>query len=144
PLVAASLAGASSAAVWTFGRTVLTDAGTGGETYAVLAWMVLGAAGVLGAVAGRMVQAWSLRTAWAATTVTMLAATLVVGLAPGARPAAVAAVALFGAGYTALSGVLIVWAVRTLPEHATTGTVLLFIALAVGQALGSAGLGALL
>ncbi|MGI9206506.1 MAG: MFS transporter, partial [Rhodococcus sp. (in: high G+C Gram-positive bacteria)] len=46
--------------------------------------------------------------------------------------------------YTAMSGVLIVWAVRVVPDLAAEGTVVLFIALAVGQAAGSVALGVLL
>ena len=143
PLAAAGLAGASSAAVWTFGRTVLAE-GTETELYSIGAWMVLGAFGVLGAGAGRIVQAWSLRTAWTVTTLLMAGATLLMGAFPGSPAAAYAAAALFGASYIAMSGVLIVWAVRIVPEHASAGTVALFIALAVGQAAGSVGLGAVI
>lgn len=143
PLVAALLAGASSAAVWTFGRTVLAASGSGTQAYSVAAWMVLGAFGVLGAFAGRAVQAAGLRTAWAGTVLAMAVATFLLGVAPATPAAAYAAVALFGSGYTALSGVLIIWAVRAVPEQAAAGTVVLFIALAVGQAAGSMALGAL-
>lgn len=143
PLLAAALAGASSAAIWTFGRSVMTDS-AGGETYSVLAWMVLGGFGVLGATAGRIVQTWSLRVAWTLTTTVMSVATLTLGLMPGSPVVAYTSVAVFGAGYIAMSGVLIVWAVRSLPDRAAEGTVALFIALAVGQAAGSLVFGALL
>lgn len=143
PLVAAGLAGASSAAAWTFGRTVLAE-GKETELYSIGAWMVLGAFGMLGAAAGSMVQNWSLRTAWTATTALMSAATLLLAAAPGFPAVAYGAAALFGASYIAMSGVLIVWAVRVLPEAGSAGTVALFIALAVGQAAGSLVLGALL
>lgn len=144
PLTAAALAGASSAAIWTFGRTVMVAARPGEETSSLLAWMVLGAFGVLGATAGRIVQTWSLRIAWTLTSVAMAAATILLGLAPEMPLAAYASAALFGASYTALSGVLIVWAVRVLPGRAAEGTVALFIALAVGQAGGSVVMGLML
>ncbi|MGX7724899.1 MFS transporter [Rhodococcus pyridinivorans] len=143
PLVAAALAGASSAAIWTFGRSVMSD-GTGGETYSVLAWMVLGAFGVLGATAGRIVQTWNLLVAWTFTTTAMSVATVLLGLLPTSPVPAYMSVALFGASYIAMSGVLIVWAVRSVAERAAEGTVALFIALAVGQAAGSVVFGALL
>ncbi|WP_324649913.1 MFS transporter [Georgenia sp. H159] len=142
PLAAAVLAGASSAAVWTFGRSVMAASG-GGDDGSIVAWMVLGGCGVLGAVAGPLVQAWSLRVAWVVTTGAMTVPTVVLGLVPSGPPAFVA-VAVFGASYTAMSGILIVWAVRVLPDRAAGGTVVLFIALALGQAAGSAALGALL
>jgi predicted MFS family arabinose efflux permease len=144
PLVAAALAGASSAAVWTFGRSVLASSRPNDELYSILAWMTLGAAGVLGATAGRIVQAWSLRVAWTLTSMAMAAATTALGLASHEPVVGLTSVALFGASYTALSGVLIVWAVRAIPDRAAEGTVALFIALAVGQAAGSAALGTLL
>jgi predicted MFS family arabinose efflux permease len=143
PIAAAALAGASSAAIWTFGRTVMAAARTGEETYSIVAWMVLGAFGVLGATAGKIVRVWSLRTAWISTTVVMAGATIVLGAAPGAPLAAYVSVALFGAGYTALCGVLIIWAARVVPGRASEGTAALFIALAIGQAAGSAVLGLL-
>ncbi|MFJ6284387.1 hypothetical protein ACIQHF_15190 [Pseudarthrobacter oxydans] len=140
PIAAAVLAGASSAAVWTFGRTVMAASRTGEEAYSILAWMILGAFGVLGATAGKIVQAWSLRTA---CSLAMAGATIVLGLAPGIPFSAYSSVALFGASYTALCGVLIIWAVRLVPGRAAEGTATLFIALAIGQAVGSATLGVL-
>lgn len=143
PIRAAVLAGISSAAVWTFGRSVMAAAGGRDDGDSIVAWMVLGGCGVLGAVAGPLVQSCSLRVAWVVTTGAMAASTVALGLAPSGL-AAVIAVAVFGASYTAMSGVLIVWAVRVLPDRAAGGTVVLFVALALGQALGSVALGALL
>ena len=143
PIAAAALAGASSTAIWTFGRTVMAASRTGEETYSILAWMVLGAFGVLGAAAGKIVQVWSLRTAWILTSLAMAGATIVLGVAPGIPFTAYTSVALFGASYTALCGVLIIWAVRVVPHQAAEGTAALFIALAIGQAIGSATLGVL-
>ncbi|MDQ0824495.1 putative MFS family arabinose efflux permease [Arthrobacter sp. B2I5] len=143
PIAAAVLAGASSAAIWTFGRTVMAVSRPGEETYSILAWMVLGAFGVLGATAGKIVKAWSLRTAWNLTSLAMAGATVVLGVAPGSPFTAYTSVALFAASYTALCGVLIIWAVRLVPDRAAEGTAALFIALAIGQALGSATLGVL-
>ncbi|WP_235010253.1 MFS transporter [Arthrobacter sp. SLBN-112] len=143
PIAAAVLAGASSAAIWTFGRTVMAVSRPADETYSILAWMVLGAFGVLGMTAGKIVQAWSPRTAWNLTSLAMAGATVVLGVAPGSPFTAYTSVALFAASYTALCGVLIIWAIRLVPGCAAEGTAALFIALAIGQALGSATLGVL-
>ena len=94
PIAAAVLAGASSAAIWTFGRSVMAASRTGEETYSILAWMVLGAFGVLGAAAGKIVQVWSLRAAWNLTSLAMAGATIVLGLAPGIPFSAYSSVAL--------------------------------------------------
>ena len=144
PVVAATLAGLASAAVWTFGPSLLAAARpAGGAGYATGAWLVLGACGVLGAAAGQVVRAVGLTAVWGLTCAAMAVATAVVGLAPGVPVLAHVAVGVFGAAYTALSGVLVVWAVRATPASAAAGTVVLFVALAVGQAVGSAGFGVL-
>lgn len=98
---------------------------------------------VAGALAARLVQRWSLSRAWSLTNLAMLVGTAGVGVDPGHPVIAFAAVSLFGASYTAMTGVLIVWAMRLTPRSAAAGTVVLFVALALGQAVGAWLLGAL-
>lgn len=143
-LVSALLAGASSAAVWTFGRSVVGTAGQLSSREATAFWILLGTAGVAGAFSGDLVTRWGLRSAWTATALAMALATGVTGAAPGFSPALYFAGALFGASYVALSGVLIAWASRALPGQASAGTAALFITLAGGQAGGAALVGFLL
>lgn len=138
--------GAGSAAVWTFGRSALDAASPSfftGQSYSVTAWILLGAMSVAGALAARLVQRWSLSRAWSLTNLAMLVGTAGVGVDPGHPVIAFAAVSLFGASYTAMTGVLIVWAMRLTPRSAAAGTVVLFVALALGQAVGAWLLGAL-
>ncbi len=52
--------------------------------------------------------------------------------------AAVASLALFGAAYMALSGILILWGRLLRPAKGGQATAWLFLALAVGQAVGAA------
>jgi predicted MFS family arabinose efflux permease len=143
-LAAATLAGGSSAAVWTFGRSTVEDAGGLSPAAGTLFWVLLGAAGVAGAISGDLVSRLGLRRSWRVTTLAMAASTVVVGAVPSSLVAAGAAGALFGGSYVALSGVLIVWAARALPGRAGPGTAALFIALSLGQAAGAAGIGLLL
>ncbi|WP_253904226.1 MFS transporter [Arthrobacter sp. Br18] len=142
--MAALLAGASSAAVWTFSRALVTTEGRLSESEATLFWVCLGAAGIAGAFSGDLVTRWGLRTGWITTTTLMGSATLALGAWPASNLAVYGGGAVFGAGYVALSGVLIVWAARILPDHSAAGTAALFISLALGQALGSLLIGALL
>ena len=62
---------------------------------------------------------------------------------PGSVVVAAGALALFGCGFVALSGVLIAWGSRLVPAAPAQATALLFIALTTGQAAGAALLGAL-
>ncbi|MEX5720790.1 MFS transporter [Geodermatophilus maliterrae] len=142
-LLAAVLAGAGSAAVWTFGRDLLTTTGGMPATTTALLWSVLGGAGILGASSGDLVHRLGPHLAWAATAVVMAAATAVLVVLPDLVPLAALALAAFGGSYVALSGVLIVCAARITPHRAAGSTAILFVALTTGQALGAATLGAL-
>ncbi|WP_458116541.1 MFS transporter [Arthrobacter sp. D2-10] len=142
--VAALLAGAASAAVWTFGRSLVTSEGQLSDSAATVFWVCMGAAGIAGAFSGDLVIRWGIRKAWTMTAVLMGAATLVLGVLPGNDLAVFTAGACFGASYVALSGVLIAWATDALPDSAAAGTAALFITLALGQAAGAALIGVLL
>lgn len=142
-LFAALLAGAGSAAVWTFGRDLLTTTGGVPAATTALLWCVLGGAGAAGALSGDLVRRLGLRLAWVVTAVVMAAATAVLAVRPDHVPLAATALAAFGGSYVALSGVLIACATRATPHRAAGSTAALFIALTAGQALGAAGLGAL-
>ncbi|MBO0594707.1 MFS transporter [Nesterenkonia sp. E16_7] len=144
PITAALLAGASSAAIWTFGREIMEEARPDQEAYSILAWMTLGAFGILGAAAGRMAQRWTPEIAWNLTVAIMALSAVLLASFPGAAFPAYTAAGLFGATYTAVCGILIIWSSRIIPDRASVGTAVLFIALAVGQAVGAVLLGILM
>jgi predicted MFS family arabinose efflux permease len=128
--------GLSSIAVWTFGQELV---GTNARApwVAPVVWTVIGAAGVGGAFAGPFIDRFGLRVSWAGLMVLMAAGTA--GLAAGSRvpAAAMAAGAVFGAAYIALSGVLLVWATRTYRARPSLGVGLVFFMIAAGQAVGA-------
>ncbi|GAB2978252.1 MFS transporter [Frigoribacterium salinisoli] len=141
-VVAAGLLGAGSAAVWTYGRTLLVAAGTS-PTVSVVAWIALGLGGATVAVTARWTSALRPRVAWAATAGAVALATLLLTVAPAVPSLALAACVLFGWGYTAATGALIAWTNDIDPEQAAPGTSMAFVVLVLGQALGAAGAGAL-
>ena len=57
--------------------------------------------------------------------------------APGNLPLAVGSAAIFGLAYMTLAGTYLVSAIALLPDHPSLGGVLPFLAIAIGQALGS-------
>ena len=137
PALAAVLAGAGSASVWTFGQDLLaTSSGVSVGARTAL-WGVLGAAAVLGAASGDAVRRLGVPTAWASTVTITAAASLALPHARDSLALAALALAGFGAAYTALSGVLIAWGDRLAPRAPAQATAVLFIALAAGQALGA-------
>ncbi|MGW6265647.1 MFS transporter, partial [Cellulosimicrobium funkei] len=141
--VAAAVAGIGSAAVWTFGRDLVTvTGGLPGRTTAAL-WCLLGAAAVLGALSGDAVRVLGLRGTWVVTAVATAVGTAALALAPGSVPVVAVAGALFGGAYTALSGVLIAWGTALRPHAAGRATAALFVALTAGQAVGALATGGL-
>ncbi|WP_137756677.1 MFS transporter [Agrococcus sp. SGAir0287] len=142
PIVAAALLGAGSAAAWSFGRTILVDAGAT-ATGSTLAWVALGAGGALAVLTAGVLDRLGPRRAWTATVATVAAATVALAASPGASLVAVVALAAFGWGYTAGTGALIGWTAAIEARHAAAGTAMLFVVLVLGQAVGAAAVGAL-
>lgn len=140
-LVTASLlTGFGSVAVWTFGRELADGLG---ETTSVVAWTVLGAAGIAGAFGGDLVMRIGLPAAWRVMTLALAGATLVYGMCSGIAVATVIAAAVFGATYIAASGLLLLWATRVFSDGISFGVALSFFAIAAGQALGAPAVGVL-
>lgn len=143
PVVAALTLGTGSAAVWSYGRSLLVATGDAGSASAV-AWIALG----LGGVAVLPTSGWLVRrrlgTAWALTAGAVAAATLALPVSAATLPFAVLLCGIAGWGYTAATGVLIGWTTRIDSRRAAAGTAALFVALVLGQALGAALTGALL
>lgn len=142
PLVAALLAGAGCAAVWTYARDVMIADGELTPAVTGLLWCLLGAAGLLGGLSGALVRRVGLRAAWLSTVVAAAAGTALLGALPGAVIPAALALACFGSAFVALSGVLLAWGAHRTPAAAAAAAAILFIGLTVGQAVGAVVLGA--
>ena len=140
PLVAAVVAGAGSASVWTFGRDLLTQAGVPAGVTGLL-WCLLGAAGLIGGLSGHLVGRVGVRGAWPIGAGVAAAAVVLLASSPSV-PTAALSLACFGAAFVGLSGVLIAWAVEVVPHAAGQAAAVVFIGLTAGQALGAAVLGA--
>ncbi|MGY1634125.1 MFS transporter [Geodermatophilus sp. SYSU D01186] len=141
-LTAGLLAGAGGAGVWTFGPEATTGSGPSTRVTGLL-WCLLGGAALLGGCGGSLVRRAGLPAAWVVSAGTAAAETALLAWRPGSVPLAAVAFALFGCGFVALSGVLIVWGGRLVPGAAARATALLFMALTTGQAVGALLLGVL-
>ncbi|MGY1722126.1 MFS transporter [Blastococcus sp. SYSU DS0533] len=141
PTVAAVLAGAGCAGVWTFARDLMTGAGELSAGVSGALWCVLGAAGLLGGVSGTLVERYGVRAAWRGSLLAAAAASALLAVVPGVPWLAGAALAAFGGAFVALSGVLIAWGARARPDGAAAAAAFLFVGLTAGQALGAVALG---
>lgn len=139
-LTAAGVMGLGSAAVWTYARDLVTAAGVGDLTASVM-WIVLGAAGLLGAFAGDLTVRLGPARSWTAAMLLLAAATAALALAPGAAAVALGAAAVFGAVYIASTGFLLLWGTRTFPDRPVLGVGAAFLFIALGQAVGAPLLG---
>jgi predicted MFS family arabinose efflux permease len=142
PLAAALLLGAGSAAVWTYGRSLLADSGTG-EPVPTLAWIALGTGGAAVIGTARWTDRLRPRVLWAATAGVVAASSVGLVAAAGRPVPALVACLAFGWAYTAATGALIAWTTRLDAARAAAGTAALFVTLVLGQAVGAAGAGAL-
>lgn len=142
PVVAALGAGVISSGTWTFGPTAVVARGSFEPDRIGLLWTALGVGGLAGAFVDRLVSRWGPRMTFVLCTSTLLAGSIGV-LAPSLAgwwwPTFGAAI--FGASYMAMSGVLILWGRLLDPRRGAAITAWLFIALAVGQAIGAQILG---
>lgn len=141
-VAAALLLGAGSAAVWSYGRAMLVDAGTG-RTASVVAWVAVGVGGTLVVVSSRRMERIGPQASWVLTAGVVALATAALAVLPAVTPVALAACAAFGWGFVAASGALIVWTIEIDEARGASGTALLFVVLVLGQAVGSTVVGAL-
>jgi predicted MFS family arabinose efflux permease len=142
-LSAAAALGAGSSAVWVFARDVVATAGQVGPLLSVVMWIVLGAAGMAGALAGDLVGRVGLGRAWVVGMLLLAAATAAIGLVPGSLPVIFSSAAVFGAVYIALTGVLLIWGTRLYPDRPAFGIGAPFLLVALGQAVAAPVIGLL-
>jgi predicted MFS family arabinose efflux permease len=143
-VVGSFLVGLSSVATWTFGRDLITVEGNASDLLASVMWIVIGAAGVGGALSGPLVQRIGVPASWMTLMIALAAASVGLAAAPANTWAVAAAAAVFGASYIAVTGVALLWAARLYPRRAAFGVGLSFFVIALGQAFGAplAGVGA--
>lgn len=143
-LVAATLMGAGSSAVWTYGRSFLVETGIGSEHDTIAAWIALGLGATAVIATARTVSTLQAVDAWALSCTAMAVAITALVLQPPHLSIALVACAVFGWGFTAATSSLIAWTADIDPANSAAGTAMLFVALVFGQAIGAAVLGAVI
>ena len=136
--------GIASSAVWTFGRDLLGGAEGIGPTASAIAWILLGVCGLVGAITGDAVRRLGLRPAWTLSMLVLAAVTIAFALVPGSLATAWTSAAVFGAVYIVLTGLVLIWGTEICADAPAAGVGLGFLVLALGQAIGSPLVGALL
>lgn len=140
-IIAATLMGAGSGAVWTYGRSHLVDVGTMSESGTVGAWIALGIGATAVILTAHLMAKLPATAAWMLTCTVMTVALILLAFAPQVQPVALSAYLLFGWGFTAATSSLIAWTSAIDSATSAAGTALLFLALTFGQAIGATALG---
>lgn len=134
-LVSSFIIGLSSSIYWTFSKSYLTSVPFTTANESIVFWMLMGSAGILGGIAGGVIQkiglTWSYRLA-----LLIMLASLIILLLPS-RIAIYASASMFGSSYIFLTGLFIVLATRIFQSFPSLGVSLSFLALGIGQSIGS-------
>jgi len=140
--IVAFISGSASAAWWSFGPEILrNDLHLDGHDSSLL-WLISGGAGIAGALTGLARRWLSMAQIYRLSQVAMALPLLLLASLNGFSWWLFPAVALGGAGYVTLSGVLLVYGAAATPASAASGVGVAFFMLAAGQVAGSALFGA--
>ncbi|WP_404337748.1 MFS transporter [Planococcus rifietoensis] len=129
-ILAAIGIGFSSSIYWTFSRSYLTEAHDFSVTESMVFWIVMGAAGIIGGIAGTIIQrlglGWSYRLGVIVVTASLVTLTI-------QHSAAIFLSAiLFGISFIFMTGLFIVWGTRHFPDTPSVGVSLSFFSLGIG------------
>ena len=136
-VAAAFLMGASSTALWSFGGAIAQQRlGWLAEDVGML-WTLIGAAGVLGAIAGWLTARLGVNRVHWLSLIALSGSILMVGLSYTSVGLTLTGGILFGAAYVMLTGVYLVWGTMALPDRPGVGVTIGFLAISLGQTFGA-------
>lgn len=130
--------GIVSSAYWVFAPDLVVEIGGLAPNLTGWLWLAVGLAGLGAAAAGDMCQRYGAGPTQGLALAGIAVATVTPLTAPDNLPLAVGSAAIFGLAYMTLAGTYLVSAIAMLPDHPSLGGVLPFLAIAIGQAVGSA------
>lgn len=136
-ILAAFLMGAASASIWTFGAVLLKQIAGSSDALIAEAWVVAGLAGFSGAAAGPLIARFGLNRVHTVSLWAMAAALFLVIFSGLGAAAVFVAMAVFGATYVMLTGVILVWGVEAVESRPAIGLGAGFLAIAMGQVAGA-------
>jgi predicted MFS family arabinose efflux permease len=136
------LVGFASTAIWTFGANIMREELDFSASQIALGWIVLGAVGVAGSMAGTLSQRFGLKVVHRLSVALMSLAILALSAAEAFRPFAFMAFGLFGVAYIIATGVLLLWGILIRDRYPALGLAIPFLVVAIGQSAGAPVFGA--
>ncbi|MTI84453.1 MAG: YbfB/YjiJ family MFS transporter [Firmicutes bacterium] len=134
--IAATLFGVFTAVYWTFAVDLLVSAGGLPKAWSQLFWIVIGASGLLGGVAGDLVRQFGLMRIFRGAVVIMALAMAVLAVKPGALFTAMLSAMAFGGSFILIAGLFGIWSVNVFNERPSAGFGATFFLISVGQLVG--------
>ena len=135
--------GLSSSVYWTFSVDIISEASSGAAILGMdatfgtrLFWVVLGAAGCLGIVAGDLVRRLGIIAAIKLLVILMSASMLLLAFGAFNTGLSLISAALFGSSFVILTAFVGIWAVHSFHERPSAGFGLAFLIMSVGQFIG--------
>ena len=129
--------GLVSSAYWVFAPDLVTTIGGLAPPLTGWLWFALGVAGLAGGFASDAADRHGPGLAQGVALGGMAAALGLLAVVPHSLPVAIVSAALFGIVYMSLTGIYLVTGMRLMPDRPASGSILPFLAIAVGQAVGS-------
>lgn len=129
--------GVVSAAYWIFAPDLVVALGGLSPGQTGLLWIAVGIGGAGGAVAGDLVGRHGFAMTHGFALATLAASLALIAASPGELALALMSAAFFGAAYITLTAVYLIGGISILPGRPALGPVLPFLALALGQVVGS-------
>lgn len=134
--------GFSSSIYWTFSRSYITALHGLSANESVVFWIIMGGAGIIGGVAGAVIQTIGLSKSYRLGVVVVSASILALTIPNHA--AIYLSALLFGISFIFMTGLFIVWGTRHFPDAPSTGVSFSFFSLGIGQSVGSIAAGMLI
>ncbi|WP_158784113.1 MFS transporter [Pantoea sp. BAV 3049] len=136
-MIIALVSGSTSAAWWSFGPQILRQqVGVNAQSVSLL-WLIAGGAGIFGALTGPVADRIGMKQVYRISLLFMALPLAMLAWIQGPWWWFIPVVALCGAGYVTLSGVLLVCGAAANKNAPASGVGLVFLMLAAGQVAGS-------
>jgi len=136
--VGAAIFGISTSVYWTFAVDLLVTAGSLSQSQAATFWASIGAAGILGAGAGRLVHRFGLRAVFLVSVSATAAAIATVALFPQHLAISLASGAAFGTAFIVVTALFGIWSIRLFYDRPSAGFGATFFLISLGQMAGPA------
>jgi predicted MFS family arabinose efflux permease len=129
--------GLVSSAYWVFAPDLIGTVGDLPERSSAWLWLALGVGGLVAGAASDLGDRLGIARVQGAALAGLGLTLLLLAQWPGAFTPAIVSAVLFGTFYMMLTGIYLITGVRLLAEHPSLGPVVPFVAIAVGQSVGS-------